>query len=86
MQTILDYVFDVRPLTPRQQLAGILLGRPLLDWLSEGVESGASCRQLAHNLYRATNGQIDVTGEAVRRWLSDAGLKTARAESRGDAA
>lgn len=72
--------------TPNQRLAGMLLGEPVLDWLAPKVAAGASCRELARALRQATNGQIDITGEAIRRWLKDADIKTARALERSEPA
>lgn len=72
--------------TPTQRLAGMLLGQPVLEWLAPQVEAGASCRDLARSLRAATNGQVDLTGESIRKWLEAAGVKTARAVERETAA
>lgn len=57
--------------TPTQRLASVLLGRPVQDWLSDRREAGRSWRLVARDLYEATNGQIDITHEAARKWAND---------------
>lgn len=54
--------------TPTQRLASVLLGRPVHAWLTEQRDAGSSWRQIAADLRKATNGQIEVSYEAVRRW------------------
>ena len=54
--------------TPTQRLAGVLLGKPVHDWINERRRAGRSWRLIARDLCEATNGQIDVTHEALRRW------------------
>jgi hypothetical protein len=54
--------------TPTQKLAGIILGRPVEDWIEDRRSSGRSWRLIARDLYEATDGQVDITHEAVRRW------------------
>jgi len=39
--------------------------------LRERRAAGRSWRLLARDLYEATNGQIDITHEAARRWTQD---------------
>ena len=56
------------PLTPNQKLAGLLLGQPVKDWLATRRATGRSWRLIARDLYEATNGQIDITHEAARKW------------------
>ena len=38
-------------------------------WIHERRAAGRSWRLIARDLYEATNGQIDVTYEALRRWV-----------------
>jgi hypothetical protein len=57
--------------TPTQRLAGLLLGRPVNQWIAERRAAGRSWRLVARDLYEATNGQIDVTHETVRVWSED---------------
>lgn len=54
--------------TPTQRLATVLLGRSVHTWLTEQRAAGSSWRQIADDLGTATNGQIEVSYEAVRRW------------------
>jgi hypothetical protein len=69
--------------THAQRLAELLLGRPVIDWIAEQRPDGAetSYRHLARLLYEQTDGQVDVTAEALRRWHV-----TSQAASAGDAA
>jgi hypothetical protein len=57
--------------TPTQRLATILLGRSVHDWIVAQREQGASWRKIADDLKIATDGQIDVTHEAVRGWADE---------------
>lgn len=63
--------------TPNQRLASLLLGTSVLDWLSARIhpDEPPSYRRLANELGKATNGQIEVTGEAIRQWLDAAGIE-----------
>lgn len=54
--------------TPTQRLASLLLGRPVQHWIAEQREAGWSWRKIAHDLKVATNGQVDISHEAVRGW------------------
>lgn len=55
--------------TPTQKLAGIILGRPVEEWIRDRRETtGRSWRLISRDLYEATNGQVDITHEAVRKW------------------
>lgn len=53
--------------TPNQRLATTILGRPLEDFVLER-RPDKSWRLIARDLHEATNGQVDVTGEALRGW------------------
>lgn len=57
------------PPTPIQALAEHLLGQPVGDWLRER-RPDRSYRRLAQDLYRATDGSIDVTDRTVAAWLA----------------
>jgi hypothetical protein len=59
------------PPTANQRLASLLLGQPVDQWLTQRRESGRSWRLIARDLYDATNGQVDMTYEALRRWLPE---------------
>lgn len=58
-------------LTPTQQLAGMILGEPVHDWILKRRSEGKSWRIVARDLYEVTNHRIDVTYETVRLWADD---------------
>jgi hypothetical protein len=58
--------------TPTQRLATLLLGQPVRDWIAEQRENGRSWRTIANDLKARTNGQVDVTHEAIRGWADEA--------------
>jgi hypothetical protein len=58
--------------TPTQRLATLLLGQPVREWIAEQRERGNSWRKIADDLNARTNGQVDVTHEAVRGWADEA--------------
>jgi hypothetical protein len=58
--------------TPTQQLASLLLGQPVHNWIAMQRASGSSWRKIADDLNARTNGQVDVTHEAVRGWADEA--------------
>lgn len=51
-----------------QRLATLLLGEDVDQWVAERREPDArlSWRLIARQLNKATNGQVDVTGETIR--------------------
>lgn len=57
-------------LTPTQRLATVLLGEDLSQWVAERRDPAAlhSWRLISDQLRKATNGQVDVTGETLRIW------------------
>jgi hypothetical protein len=59
-------------LTPKQRLATILLGRPVHGWIAERRELGWTWRKIADDLRTATDGELDVTSEALRLWHEEA--------------
>lgn len=56
------------PTPPRQRLADLILGRPVLDFIAEQRTSGLSYRRIALDLRDATSGEIDVTDVTIRNW------------------
>lgn len=58
--------------TPKQQLASVLLNRPVADFISDRRAAGRSYRHITRDLYDATNGKIDVTNETIRSWHGQA--------------
>jgi hypothetical protein len=66
----------LRHMEPRQpavqRLAEVLLGPGELDRIvSELRAADASWRVIARTIYNKTGGEVDVTGETVRRWYSE---------------
>ena len=57
--------------TPTQKLASMLLGQPVQQWLRDRYATGRSWRLVARDLYETTNGQIDITHEAARKWANE---------------
>ena len=55
--------------SPTQRLASHLLHRPVLEWVAEQREAGWTYRKIAEDLKAATDGQVDITAEALRLWL-----------------
>lgn len=66
--------------TSTQLLADHVLGRPVEAWLQER-RPNRSYRRLAQDLYRETNGVVDVTDRTVRLWLLAADEKPAEQAS-----
>ncbi|HWH01928.1 MAG TPA: hypothetical protein VNV66_22030 [Pilimelia sp.] len=58
----------------RQRLADLLLGRPVVDFIGERRADGTHWHSIATALRDATDGEIDVSGEAVRQWYARAQL------------
>ena len=56
--------------TARQRLAGLLLGRPVGEFIAEKRANGSTWPDIAVALRDATDGEIAVTGEAVRQWAA----------------
>lgn len=54
--------------THAMRLAEVWLDRPVLDWIEEQRAAGKSWRLIARDLYEASDGALDVTGEAIRNW------------------
>ena len=50
-------------------MASLLLGKPVDVWIRERRAAGRSWRLVSRDLYEATGGQVDVTHEALRRWI-----------------
>jgi hypothetical protein len=57
----------VKP-SPRQRLADLLLRRPVAGFIAERRADGASFAAIAEALRDATDGEIDVSDEAIRQW------------------
>lgn len=54
--------------TPRMRLASLLMGRNVLDLIEEYRANGATWQEIRQAIRDATNGEIDVTWQAVQSW------------------
>ena len=54
--------------TPRQQLASDMLAQPVQQWIGAFRKAGVSYIAIARLLRTATDGRVDISGEAVRQW------------------
>jgi hypothetical protein len=54
--------------TPRQELATLILGRSLDDYVRAYRDDRVSWRVIARNLQQDTGGKVDVTDETLRKW------------------
>ena len=59
---------------PRQRLADHLLGRPALDFIAEHRADGKSWPQVRDLLRDATDGEINVSWQALQQWIARASL------------
>lgn len=59
--------------TPTQRLATALLGQEVGEWIAERRNHPyrPSWQAVADELREATDGQVDVTREAVRLWMAE---------------
>lgn len=62
---------------PRQRLASVLLGRDVLTVISEMRTNQQSWPAIRDFLRDATDGEIDVSWQAVQAWASQAGSDAA---------
>lgn len=58
-------------MTPRQRLASLLLGRPVLEYIQDLHNTGMSYDRIAAQLSDDTDGQVDISHEAIRQWLPE---------------
>ncbi len=56
------------PASPLQRLADLLLGRPVLDLIAEERTNGKTWPEIRDAICDATNGEIDVTWQAIQQW------------------
>jgi hypothetical protein len=68
---------DVASENPVQQLAAIILGRPLAQYVATKRSQGMGWRRLADALRTDTAGRISVSHETLRSWFPDAERKVA---------
>jgi hypothetical protein len=57
--------------TPTQQLAELILGASLEDFIRGRRNAGIAWRFIARDLYEATDHKVDVTYETLRAWYPD---------------
>lgn len=55
--------------TPTTELASLLIGEDLGQWLAQRREQGRTWAGLAADLDDATNGKVQVSREAIRLWF-----------------
>lgn len=53
---------------PQIRYANLLLGRPVLDFITERRANDLSYRRIALDLRDATDGEIDVSDVTIRAW------------------
>lgn len=58
--------------SPRQRLADLLLGRPVIDLIAEQRIDGKTWPQIRDAIADATQGEIDVTWQAIQQWARNA--------------
>lgn len=56
--------------TARHRLADLLLGRPVVEFVEERRANGRAWHEIAYDLRDATDGEITVSGEALRQWVA----------------
>jgi hypothetical protein len=54
-----------------QQLADLVLGRPVEEYVAERRNAGRSWRMVTRDLAEATEGRVDVTEVTLRSWIAD---------------
>lgn len=59
--------------SPRQQLATLLLGRPVMVYLHGLRDTGLSLNGISVQLSDDTGGQVEVSYETIRQWFLDEG-------------
>lgn len=60
-----------------RQLADILLGEPIEDWLRARRDEGRSLREIAALLSERTSGRVVLSHQAVNRWLQESTQRSA---------
>lgn len=61
----------MKPTNHSQRLAGLILGQDLASWVAARRTSGAGWDRIATELAVATEGDIVVTGQTMKRWYAD---------------
>ena len=68
---MLDLLSSAMDNTPTQQLATLLLGEPVLDWIAQRRAQGKTWRAIARELDQRTDHRVDVTYETLRIWAGE---------------
>lgn len=55
--------------SPIQELAALLLERPLDEYVAEKRDASRSWRLIARDLMDDTDGKVDVTEQTLRNWF-----------------
>ncbi len=55
---------------PRQRLATLILGRDVLEFIADHRDAGKTWPEVRDLLQSATDGEIDVTYQALQQWMS----------------
>lgn len=58
----------MQPPSAQERLASLLLGRPVGEFICEHADDDRSLTWIRKALATATNGEVDVTRETVRKW------------------
>ena len=61
--------------TPNQRLASLLLKQPLDAYIATSRAAGKSWRRISLDLAADTDGQVEVTPEAIRGWAITLGVE-----------
>lgn len=59
------------PLNAQQQLAEIILGRPLSEYVAAKRADGLAWRTIATAITTDTTGRVTISHEALRLWYGD---------------
>lgn len=54
-----------------KQLADLILGEHVEQWMTKRANDGRSLRGIAEDLKQATEGKVDITHSTVSLWLSE---------------
>lgn len=61
--------------TPTQRLASLLLKQPIDAYIASSRAAGKSWRRISLDLAADTEGQVEVTPEAIRGWATALGIE-----------
>lgn len=55
--------------TAQQQLATVLLGKPVMTYINLKRRSGTSWREISRDLFLDTEGKVSVSDTTLKRWV-----------------